>query len=105
MKKNKITQIVLIITLIITLSACNDDITDVKNLVTYNMYAGTYTKNRNNAHQVNFNAHNNGGFKKSYSYRPYASIVGLKQFYLSSGFYYTNWNNLEQGNVRLAIQK
>lgn len=28
----------------ITLSACNDDITDVKNLVTYNMYAGTYTK-------------------------------------------------------------
>lgn len=33
----------------ITLSACNDDITDVKNLVTYNMYAGTYTKNRNNA--------------------------------------------------------
>ena len=105
MKKNKITQIVLIIILMITLSACNDDITDVKNLVTYNMYACTYTKNRNNAPRVNFNAHTNGGFKKSYSYRPYASIVGLKQFYLSSGFYYTNWNNLEQGNVILAIQK
>ena len=39
MKKNKITQIVLTIILMITLSACNDDITDVKNLVTYNMYA------------------------------------------------------------------
>lgn len=73
--------------------------------ITYNMYAGTYTKNRNNAPRVNFNAHNNGGIKKSYSYRPYASIVGLKQFYLSSGFYYTNWNNLEQGNVILTIQK
>lgn len=73
--------------------------------INFSMMQGSYTKNRNNATTIRFNSYGDGGYKKSYSFRPYSAMVGLKQFFLSTDFYYTDNNNLTSEGVRLTIQK